>query len=198
VGAAGAQVAGGLLPANNDLAPYSGSYDGDKLIPPEVNVRGWPRKGERQPLHSEWRAPDRLRVAVGHDYRYGAGPRPCELLVQLPAVEAKAMIHVTSVEQAYKIARSMYARRGERWIGRYERGACDLQGNPLSAQAYPADFAAAAVAAFNAGAPGSAPALRYIEISRQNRITDSTRNSISYPGRSPERKNSRHTTRFAT
>jgi len=77
--------------------------------------------------------------------------------------EAKAMIHVTSVEEAYKIARSMYARKGEKWIGRYEKEVCDLVGNPLSAQAYPADFAAAVVAAFNVGAPGSAAALRYIE-----------------------------------
>jgi len=43
------------------------------------------------------------------------------------------------------------------------KGVCDLVGNPFSAQAYPADFAAAVVAAFNVGAPESAAALRYIE-----------------------------------
>lgn len=77
--------------------------------------------------------------------------------------EARAMINVTSAAEAYRIARAMYARTGVKWVGKYEKGVCDLHGNPLSVDAHTVDFTAAVVAAYNAGAEGSDEALRYIE-----------------------------------
>lgn len=77
--------------------------------------------------------------------------------------EAQAMVNVTSTQDAYNIARAMYARTGVKWIGKYENGVSDLQGNPLSVDAHTVDFTAAVVAAYNVGAAGSDKALRYVE-----------------------------------
>jgi hypothetical protein len=77
--------------------------------------------------------------------------------------EARAMMNVTSAQDAYNIARAMYTRTGKAWAGKYENGVCDLHGNPLSVDGHTVDFTAAVVAAYNVGAAGSEEALRYIE-----------------------------------
>ncbi|MFC5524288.1 hypothetical protein ACFPPA_00890 [Rhodanobacter ginsengisoli] len=76
--------------------------------------------------------------------------------------EANALLAATTVQEAHDIVAAQYARVGGTWGGRCVNNVSDFHGNFAQAEAYPATFIAAVVAAANCGAPGADAALAYV------------------------------------